>query len=1252
MVFRAPTIWHRGRMRKALLLGLFLSSCPGPEVHSGPDARAATPVAAESDPVDVVAARTLEAFHPDEGGWSAHTSVATVRVRGERIELSIGPNPDALVVVPIGATRIERGAWRPPNGTTERLSDGTLARTPLERWRTTEHGLEQSWSFARMPDGRGDLVVEVPIASTSLVASTPTGLHLRHDGGTIGLRYGHATWIDAAGRRTAVTARWNGGVVVLRVPERLVTQSQYPAVLDPALGPEIDIDEPVVFSSARSSRDSADIASDGTNYLAVWSEQPFGATTREIWGQRVNASGETLDGHGFRIIDRAGSHEREPTVAFDGTNYMVAYRDLDSVRVTRVSPSGTVLDPEGIVVHSEHGTTDIAFGGGVYFVVWTQLVSPNSRIFAKRVAPDGTVLDATPLLLSAGGTESAIQPSVAYGGGRFLTMWIHGTLSARRQYVRRVSVAGVIEDPAPVVVVPTPATNVSWTAVASDGSDFLALTTHSSGIEARRIRGDGTFIDAAPVPIAGMDHNYPLAAFDGSQYVIGYVVERVDIAHPYTLVVRRLDPVTMALGPEVILDSAWDVERVRNGLVAGGGRAFAVWSSDRDVNSIRGARIDWSTGAHDEPPLILSPASNRQNSSRIAWNGSAYLLLWSDHRFLGSGVYGMRLARDGTPLDPIGTQISPGGTVNFELTVHGSEWVVQYFQQVMTPTGGRRTALMARRIASDGSFVGAPFELLGNRSSWLSGENWDLASNGSSFLFVWTEFSSDLRVRRLATDGAPIDAAPIDITTNGGSFDATAVGDRWFLAFDGINTLSGICLTRIEADGTILDATPIRVHPSANVSNPAIAPGPSGVLIRWRDAGFPIPALQAARVGSDGTVLDPGGGFTVMGAEPPNVPSPPVWDGMRWPIAWADATESIHVDYAEAGTASAGPIVVAHRLSGPSIASDAAGSTVVSYTRWVEVPHRQERLFVRVLTEGGFIDGSPCGSDAECSSGFCADGVCCDSACGASAIDCQACSMAAGAIRNGACTIFSASSTCRAAAGPCDLAEQCNGVEPLCPVDAVAPDGTDCDDAMACNGAETCVAGACSSSGAPMCEDGDACTADACVEPTGCTHTAVADCCAASAECDDADVCTTDVCTANACEHETIAGCCLADEECDDGDSCSVDRCEDRACVHDAACCVADADCDDGDACTTDACAVGNCEHEARADCCAADSDCDDSDACTIDLCDDDGACSHEPSPDCEEPAGCGCSAAPGRPPWLLSIAIALSWLVRRRRSL
>jgi hypothetical protein len=56
--------------------------------------------------------------------------------------------------------------------------------------------------------------------------------------------------------------------------------------------------------------------------------------------------------------------------------------------------------------------------------------------------------------------------------------------------------------------------------------------------------------------------------------------------------------------------------------------------------------------------------------------------------------------------------------------------------------------------------------------------------------------------------------------------------------------------------------------------------------------------------------------------------------------------------------------------------------------------------------------------------------------------------------------VFPSSTLCRAARGPCDAGEYCNGVLSKCPPDVQLADGVSCD-TSAC-GVETCRSGICS----------------------------------------------------------------------------------------------------------------------------------------------------------------------------------------------
>jgi len=186
------------------------------------------------------------------------------------------------------------------------------------------------------------------------------------------------------------------------------------------------------------------VAFDGTNYLVAWNK--FANDFQyEIYGARVTSAGSGL---GEFPIFTAPGEQIFPALAFDGTNYMVVWRDTRSgsgpssdtdVFGTRVTPGGTVLDPLGIAIATAPGIqqpSGIVFDGTNYFVVWDHTPitftspPPEGKIFGRRIAKDGSLLDGP---TSSDGIAISTGPfanhssSVAFAGNTYVVSWVAGS---------------------------------------------------------------------------------------------------------------------------------------------------------------------------------------------------------------------------------------------------------------------------------------------------------------------------------------------------------------------------------------------------------------------------------------------------------------------------------------------------------------------------------------------------------------------------------------------------------------------------------------------------------------------------------------------------------------------------------------------------------------------------------------------------------------------------------------------------------
>ncbi|MBM3315689.1 hypothetical protein FJY71_07640, partial [candidate division WOR-3 bacterium] len=240
-------------------------------------------------------------------------------------------------------------------------------------------------------------------------------------------------------------------------------------------------------------RDPA-VGFDGTNFLAVWWDERSG--DEALYAARVSPTGEVLDPSGMMVAPSGDGNRL--AVAFDGVNYLVVYGANGHMRARRIAPDGIVLEPE--VTISDEGqvqeTPAVAFDGTNYLVVWADYRVDNFDIYGARVSPAGVVLD-SPSVAIADSLLWEETPVVCATAAGFLVAW-DAEYDPRNIRAARVTGSGQVLDPNGFPIAPNPAWQ-SMPAIAFDGANALVTwrDDHSGGGElyGARVTPSGQVLD-------------------------------------------------------------------------------------------------------------------------------------------------------------------------------------------------------------------------------------------------------------------------------------------------------------------------------------------------------------------------------------------------------------------------------------------------------------------------------------------------------------------------------------------------------------------------------------------------------------------------------------------------------------------------------------------------------------------------------------------------------------------------------------
>lgn len=959
-----------------------------------------------------------------------------------------------------------------------------------------------------------------------------------------------------------------------------------------------------------------DVASDGTDFLvAVRSYESVSAV-------RVTGAGTVLDTTPISVLT-TGSQASSLALGFANGRYVLAYRrSAYEIRALRIGTDGSIADPTPLLIATPTGDLlwwppAMAASGTGLVLAWTERTMASGptpaeeSVWAMRFDDDGALGVSTPV--RAHGPTTTTFPTdidVASDGVRTVLTWQEGTSGTRDVLAARLSPAGVLLDAAPIAVAPAARYPANPIVAASPSGTLCAWGGDVTGpayLEARRMRDDGSFIDAAPFAIAHASNGelQPVVAFGGGVYLVAWNDtrnQRTNLADIYAARLAAdgtvLDAMAFPIANDVAAESVDDI--------AFDGTHFLIVFTRIDpsdgTKDVYARRVAADGSLPDAAPFPLVSAPGNQERASVAFDGTTHLLGWMDGRTAAFEVWAGRFAPDGTAVGSPAVIHGTNRNYDVEVEFAGGVYLVGYRYRALAATTDSHAAV---RVRPDGTIVDTtPIALPGRESLVLLAGSTGFIALGSVNI---TGPTGTVFAKSVPVSGAPgatrtLRSISGTLRSAAGAYD----GSDWYAIVTEVSTAIPFHVVGITMDAS---GTPL----------------PGGEFEVTAATSSFRASMASARLGR--SLL----AYSRLVAEAPygrdRVRARVIGDGLG----------------AALGAACAGPAECASGFCVDGVCCDESCGT--------SDPADCQACSV---SAGATMDGTctalAAGVACRVAVGDCDIGETCDGTSRACPPD----------VRAGSDRI------CRPAVSVCDIEERCDGSLSTCPSDELVPDGTLCSDGLTCNGDEACSAGTCVVGSALDCDDDDVCTADTCAEPDGCSHAEIAGCCRADLDCDDADVCTTDRCDASTCVHDTVAECCRADLDCDDSDVCTTDRCDTASgtCVHESAgsCCRADSECDDGDACTDDRCDTsGACVHDPRASCCRADADCDDGDTCTMDRCMAGEACAHERIAGCGEDAGappppppppasgCGCRAVSSSGSTLAALLILLTLVALRR---
>mgnify|MGYP005843481367 CR=1 FL=1 len=649
------------------------------------------------------------------------------------------------------------------------------------------------------------------------------------------------------------------------------------------------------------------VSYNGTNFLVVWTDYRESLQFAHIYGTRVTTTGQLLDGDGMAISGTGtSSYESAPAIATTGTYWEVVWErngvDIYGVRITSTGSIGTKT---ALAARADNEVAPSIYWNGTYYLlVWEDYRNAESTgidIYGCLVTSAGTKSGSDKLISTAPGSSSAgaagtqNAPYVSAAGGSWFVAWEDSRNGNKDIYATRVSSSATPQDLGGIPV-STAALDQQTPVIGWDGSHFLTVwrdTNASRKIRGARVTTAGSVVDPGGFDISTISAGRigpAIASRTGSSVVCWYNLGTTET----DIIGCRV--ASGVAGPEVVMSlSAQD--QSPSAVAFDGTNYVAVWADRRGgYYAIYAARIDKDGNVIDAEgvPVTAPPAAN-QTEPAIAWNGSNFLIVWTEGTETTRDIKGRRFDSSLAPIDAAPLTICDAELDQRSPTVaaNGAEYLVAWVDSRSAVAPDYYTDIFAARVTAAGTALPTSSICTYTNNQFAP----SVTAGGGKWLIAWEDYrsgSSEVYYLRVNADGT-VPAGE----TNGKKL-STAVANKYTprLAFDGTNYLiiwadnrnwgMDIFGCRISTAGARVDANDIAITTnSSQQADPAVAWDTENYVIAWDDyrtgmtQGYDV---YCARMSPAGTVLDPDGFAVSTGpwyeSKPALAAAGPAWFGV------------------------------------------------------------------------------------------------------------------------------------------------------------------------------------------------------------------------------------------------------------------------------------------------------------------------------------------------------------------------------------